>query len=160
MTRIQGSLSINRNNSAASFSGSVVRPEVLPWHRLETKQATEAFLRRFKPPCRETTSDKFIYEIDCDAEEVKRWFDEVAYSTAELLRAAATLADQSGDLIQSERLYLRLLRLLEKKTGQDSTEVADVMLSLAELLYKAGKVEEGRQYFESMQKILKEQKNR
>jgi pentatricopeptide repeat protein len=50
--------------------------------------------------------------------------------------------------------------LLEKKNGQESIEVADVMLSLAELLYKAGKVEEGREYFESMQKILKEQKNR
>jgi hypothetical protein len=160
MARIQGSLSINRNNSAASFIGNVSRVELLPWHRLETKHATEAFLRRFKPPCRETTSDKFIYEIDCDADEVRCWFDEVAYSTAELLRVAATLADQSGDLVQSERLYLRLITLLQKKTGQDSTEVADVMLSLAELLYKAGKIEEGRQYFESMQQILKVQKNR
>lgn len=159
MGRIQGSLLICRSNSSAKFVRAESVQDSLPWHRLETKHATEAFLRRFKPLCRATTADKYIYDIDCDADEIKQWFDEVAYSTAELLRTAATVAAQSGDLGQAERLYVRLLSVLETKIGGESMEVADVMLSLAELNYKAGKVDEGTRYFEKMQLILKQRSN-
>jgi hypothetical protein len=159
MGRIHGSLLICRSGSHASFVRGGHGEESLPWHRLETKYATEAFLRRFKPACRATTSDKYIYEIDCDADEIRGWFDEVAYSTAELLRTAACVAEQSGDLGQAERLYMRLVSVLETKIGRESMEVADVMLSLAELSYKAGKVDDGTRYYEKMQQILKERNN-
>jgi hypothetical protein len=159
MGRIHGSLLICRSGSHASFVRGNDVEESLPWHRLETRHATEAFLRRFKPACRATTSDKYIYDIDCDADEIKSWFDEVAYSTAELLRTAATVAEQSGDLGQAERLYMRLVSVLETKIGRESMEVADVMLSLAELSYKAGRVDEGTRYYEKMQQILKHRSN-
>jgi tetratricopeptide (TPR) repeat protein len=86
------------------------------------------------------------------------WFDQAAYSTAELLRTAAHLAEQSGDLSQAERLYMRLLTVLETKIGRGSIETADVMRSLAELSYKAGNFEDGTRYFEKMQKILEERR--
>jgi hypothetical protein len=76
MPRIIGSLVVSQKDTSAKFVLHEPTTVDLPWHLIRNRETIRAFLDRFSPACSVQTDGMTIYSVDCDAIELKNWFDQ------------------------------------------------------------------------------------